>query len=116
MGCLKDCFEGTSYAKRNVNFKGDVEKNLLPSIEYIEILAQNFADLNQENIVIYVRNEMGKGKFYDFEPKTEGRKTITKTVKFHRKDKSSDVLQDSGNKQPESAKSTKKKSKPTKAE
>jgi hypothetical protein len=103
MGCKNDCFGGTLYAKRNVNVEG--------SLEFITIFAQKFADLEQKNIVIYVRDEIGKGKFYDFEPEAEGRANFKKLIKFHREDSSKDILPNFGNKRPKPSKSEKDKDK-----
>ena len=109
------CFNGSKFKERNVGFKGDKEKGIPSSIDYISNLAQITANLNQKNYIVYERTILGKGTFYDFEPEFMGRKKYTKLVRFDRKFASPDILQDSGDKKREPSKPKEKKSKPTKA-
>lgn len=99
--CMKDCYEGSNFAKRNIKTKG--------SLDYMKALAKGFANLNQINIIIYERTVLGKGTFYDFEP--EGKKDFKVLVKFDRKDSDEDVLSDSKDTRSKSSKSKKDKSK-----
>ncbi len=109
------CYNGTNFKKRQVGFCGDKEKGIPSSINYITNIAQRFADAEQTNIVIYERISGIKGRFYDFEPQSNGREIVTKLIKFNRKDKGKDVLQDNGDGESKSVKSKKSKGKSRKA-
>ena len=106
MACMKNCYEGTNYAKRNVNVEG--------SLEYVTIMAQKFSDITESSIIIYKRKLTGYGEFYDFEPISEERKDYIKLIRFNKKSASKDILRDSGNRKSKPVKSKKGKSKPTK--
>ena len=97
MGCRNNCYPGSNFALRNVKNKG--------AMTHVEAVAQQFADLNQEDVIIFERNVHGKGIFYDFEPK--GRKKYKKLLKFNKKNPSKDILSNSKGKGPKSPQSKK---------
>ena len=105
MACMKNCYEGTSYAKRNVNVEG--------SLEYITALASRFSEITELNIVIYKRKVTGYGEFYDFEPISEERTDYIKLIRFNKKSANKDIFRDSGNGKLKPVKSKKQEDKPT---
>lgn len=83
---MKNCYEGTSYAKRNIKTEG--------SYEYVENLAQKFADLNQFNVIVYVQEISSHNKVYNFEPVSSGQEKFKTLIKFNRNIVSEEILPD----------------------
>ena len=109
------CFQGKKYRQRNVGFEGDPESNMPSSIDYITNIAKGFANLNQKNYVVYIRESIINGKFYDFIPEERNEFEVVKLIRFDRKPSGEDVLQDSGDGESEPIEPEKPKSKPRKA-
>ena len=73
------------------------------------------ADFEQVNYVVYERQSITKGAFYDFQPQIMGKKEYTKLIRFNKSIASADVLRNSGNGKREPAKPKEKKGKGKKA-